>query len=107
MEIFLVNSDVNTTPKITITMPLKNVRCWLAYVHVRVRHFSTFLFIHVCPPIVVRFFFLADQRGLVCFPRSVRFEPPNGIKILKFLSDAKKQNVPIYPYQCGLKKVVK
>ena len=77
----------------------------LAYVYLRVRHFSTFLFIHVCPPVVVRFF-LANQRGLVCFPRSVRFEPPNVIKILKFLWDAKKNKMCI-SLPIWVKKVVK
>ena len=56
----------------------------LAYVYVGVRHFSTSLFIYVCPDILVRFF-LANQRGMVCFPKSVRFEPLNMIAILKLL----------------------
>ena len=40
-------------------------------------------------------FFLADQHGIVCFPKSVRFELPNVIEILKLLWEDKKQNVQI------------
>ena len=45
------------------------------------------------------FFFLADQRGMACFPKSVRFAhppPPNVIEILKLLREGKKQNVQIH-----------
>ena len=33
-----------------------------------------FFFLRVCPAILLRFF-LADQRGIVCYPNNVRFDP--------------------------------
>ena len=38
-------------------------------------------------------FCLADQRGIVCFPKNVRFDPTNVIEILKLLWEAKKIKV--------------
>ena len=41
------------------------------------------LFINPRVPAYSGAFFLADQRGMAGFPKSVRFEPPNVIEILK------------------------
>ena len=40
-------------------------------------------------------FLLANQRGIVCFSKNIRFDPPNVIEILKLLREAKKQDVQI------------
>ena len=53
----------------------------LDYVKVRIRStLITLILVHL---------FLADQRAIV-FPKSVRFEPPDVIEILKLLCEAKK-----------------
>ena len=65
-----------------------------------------FLSIHLCPPTLVRFF-LADQRGMAYFPKSVRFELPHVIENLKLLLwEGKKQNVQILTNR-GYKIVVR
>ena len=51
-------------------------------------------------------FFLADQRGLVCFPRNARFYPPNVIENLELLWEAKKSKYASHykwePRSCGM-----
>ena len=89
MEMFLVNSDVNTTAKSTISMiTLNNVRC----LHMCRLGFIAFqlFYLSMCARLFWCVFVLADQRGIVCFPKSVRFEPPNVIENLNYYGKLKK-----------------
>ena len=101
MEMFLVNSDVNTTAKSTISMiTLNNVRC----LHMCRLGFIAFqlFYLSMCARLFWCVFVLADQRGIVCFPQSVRFEPPNVIENLNYYGKlkTKQQNVQILTNRC-------
>ena len=50
----------------------------------------TFLISPRVPTYSGAFFFLADQRDIVCFPKNVRVESPNVMEIFKLLWEAKK-----------------
>ena len=55
----------------------------LVAMNIRVLTFQLLNFL-MCAPYSGAFF-RADERGIVCFPKNVRINPPNVIKILELL----------------------
>ena len=61
-------------------------------VYVRVRHFLSFLiYQRVPPPPSSGAFFLADQRGIVCFSKIFRFDDPYVIEMLEITTGDRKK----------------